>query len=133
MHCCFTSIKYSSTGSLNILIDYEMIVYLLAVCTIVLVFSERAYGLQLQTQKSQQKLSWTTLQMSQRSSISIGTRGSPLALAQAHETRNLLAKLFPELAAPDAVKIVPLMTTVRGFNWTVRCLPRLMCVSVLFY
>ncbi|WP_119680385.1 hydroxymethylbilane synthase [Indioceanicola profundi] len=43
--------------------------------------------------------------------LRIGTRGSPLALAQAHETRDRLAKAWPELAAPDAIAIVVIQTT----------------------
>ncbi len=44
-------------------------------------------------------------------SIKIGTRASPLALAQAHETRDLLAATYPSLADPDAIEIVALTTT----------------------
>lgn len=43
--------------------------------------------------------------------IRIGTRGSPLALAQAHETRERLAKAWPDLAEPGAVEIVVIKTT----------------------
>lgn len=43
--------------------------------------------------------------------LKIGTRGSPLALAQAHWTRNLLAAAHPELSAPDAVEIIVIKTT----------------------
>ncbi len=43
--------------------------------------------------------------------IKIGTRGSPLALAQAYETRSLLIAAFPELGAGDALEIVALTTT----------------------
>ena len=43
--------------------------------------------------------------------LRIGTRGSPLALAQAHEVRGRLAAAFPALAAPDAVEIVVIRTT----------------------
>ena len=43
--------------------------------------------------------------------VRIGTRGSPLALAQAHELRDRLAAAHPELAAPDAVAIVVIRTT----------------------
>jgi len=43
--------------------------------------------------------------------LRIGTRGSPLALAQAHEVRARLAAAFPELAAPDAVAITVIRTT----------------------
>lgn len=42
--------------------------------------------------------------------ITIGTRGSPLALAQAYETKRLLGIHFPELAPEGAVKIQKIMT-----------------------
>ena len=41
----------------------------------------------------------------------IGTRGSPLALAQAYETRDNLIKAFPEMAAEGAIEIVAIKTT----------------------
>jgi len=41
----------------------------------------------------------------------IGTRGSPLALAQAYETREKLIQVFPELAADGAVEVVVIKTT----------------------
>ncbi len=43
--------------------------------------------------------------------LRIGTRGSPLALAQAHETRDRLAAAHSELAAPGAIEIVIIKTT----------------------
>lgn len=43
--------------------------------------------------------------------LRIGTRGSPLALAQAHETRDRLAAAWPDLAEPGAVEIVVIKTT----------------------
>jgi hydroxymethylbilane synthase len=43
--------------------------------------------------------------------LRIGTRGSPLALAQAHEVRARLADAFPELAAAEAVQIIVINTT----------------------
>lgn len=43
--------------------------------------------------------------------LRIGTRRSPLALAQAREVRARLADAHPALAAPDAIEIVPLQTT----------------------
>jgi hydroxymethylbilane synthase len=43
--------------------------------------------------------------------IRIGTRGSPLALVQAELTRTWLAQAWPELAAPDAIAIVPIRTS----------------------
>ncbi len=43
--------------------------------------------------------------------LRIGTRGSPLALAQAHETRARLSAAHPDLAAPDAIEICVIKTT----------------------
>ncbi|HET8727715.1 MAG TPA: hydroxymethylbilane synthase, partial [Alphaproteobacteria bacterium] len=43
--------------------------------------------------------------------LRIGTRGSPLALAQARETRERLASAHPDLAQADAVEIVVIKTT----------------------
>ena len=43
--------------------------------------------------------------------LRIGTRGSPLALAQAEEVRARLAAAFAELAAPDAIAIMVIRTT----------------------
>jgi hypothetical protein len=45
--------------------------------------------------------------------VTIGTRGSPLALAQAYETKRLLGLHFPELAVDGAVEIKKIMTKVR--------------------
>jgi len=44
-------------------------------------------------------------------SLNIGTRGSPLALAQAHEIRDRLIAAFPELANAGAIEIVVIKTT----------------------
>lgn len=44
--------------------------------------------------------------------VRIGTRGSPLALAQAYETKRLLAEKFPELAVEGAIEIKKIMTQV---------------------
>jgi len=41
----------------------------------------------------------------------IGTRGSPLAMAQAYMTRDLLEKTYPELAEEGALEIVIIKTT----------------------
>jgi len=41
----------------------------------------------------------------------IGTRGSPLAMAQAYMTRDLLKKNFPELAVDGALEIIIIKTT----------------------
>jgi len=43
--------------------------------------------------------------------LRIGTRGSPLALAQAHETRDRLAAAHPDLAESGACEIVVIKTT----------------------
>ncbi|KAK8475109.1 hypothetical protein V6N13_102579 [Hibiscus sabdariffa] len=43
--------------------------------------------------------------------LRIGTRGSPLALAQAHETRDKLMASHPELAEEGAIEIVVIKTT----------------------
>lgn len=43
--------------------------------------------------------------------LRLGTRGSPLALAQAYEVRDRLAKAWPEMAKEDAVEIVVIKTT----------------------
>lgn len=42
--------------------------------------------------------------------LRIGTRGSPLALAQAYETKRLLSTKFPELSEPGAIEIKKIMT-----------------------
>ncbi len=49
--------------------------------------------------------------MSETPRLRLGTRGSPLALAQANEVRARLASADPELAAEDAVEIVVITTT----------------------
>lgn len=43
--------------------------------------------------------------------LRIGTRGSPLALAQAHETRDRLQAAHPALRHPEAVELVVIKTT----------------------
>ena len=43
--------------------------------------------------------------------LRIGTRGSPLALAQTHETRDRLAAAWPDLAADGAIEIEVIKTT----------------------
>jgi len=48
---------------------------------------------------------------SNRTGLRIGTRGSPLALAQAHETRERLIAAHPALAAPGAIEIRVIKTT----------------------
>ena len=48
--------------------------------------------------------------------LRIGTRGSPLALAQAHETRDRLAAANDAFAAPDAIEIVVIQTSGDKFQ-----------------
>ncbi|CAD7703324.1 unnamed protein product [Ostreobium quekettii] len=43
--------------------------------------------------------------------VRIGTRGSPLAMAQAYMTRDLLKEAFPELSEENALEIVIIKTT----------------------
>jgi hydroxymethylbilane synthase len=43
--------------------------------------------------------------------IKLGTRGSPLALAQAHEVRDLLIVKYPELATHGLIEIIEIKTT----------------------
>ena len=43
--------------------------------------------------------------------LRLGTRGSKLALIQAHETQARLGRAHAPLSAPDAVEIVPITTT----------------------
>lgn len=47
----------------------------------------------------------------QTKTLNIGTRGSPLALAQAYLTRSLLQSAFPELKEPGALDIKIIKTT----------------------
>lgn len=49
--------------------------------------------------------------MTTRPLLRIGTRRSPLALAQTYEVRERLAAAHPDLAAPGAVEIVEMITT----------------------
>ena len=49
--------------------------------------------------------------MSNQASLRIGTRGSPLALAQADETRARLIAAHPQLAAPGGIEICVIKTT----------------------
>jgi hydroxymethylbilane synthase len=43
--------------------------------------------------------------------VRIGTRGSPLALAQAYQTRDRLKEAFPELEEEGAIDICIIKTT----------------------
>ncbi|HCK20153.1 MAG TPA: hydroxymethylbilane synthase, partial [Thalassospira sp.] len=49
--------------------------------------------------------------MTDTAKLRIGTRGSPLALAQAHEVRDKLASAHPELAEEGAIAITVITTT----------------------
>jgi len=61
-----------------------------------------------QQQQQQQRAATADISMA----LKLGTRGSPLALAQAYETKKRLAEAFPEeLGADDAVEIKVIKTT----------------------
>jgi porphobilinogen deaminase len=53
--------------------------------------------------------------------LRIGTRGSPLALYQARETKKLLGEAFEELKADEAVEIIVKKTTGDMILDKVRC------------
>lgn len=55
---------------------------------------------------------FSKFKLSMSAVVRIGTRGSPLALAQAYETKRLLGLHFPELAEEGAVEIQKIMTKV---------------------
>lgn len=54
---------------------------------------------------------WVMIMQTTKPALRIGTRGSPLALAQAHETRDRLIAAHPDLAAPGAIEIVVIKTS----------------------
>jgi hydroxymethylbilane synthase len=56
-------------------------------------------------------ISYNNQAMTDRPIIAIGTRGSPLALAQTHETRDRLAAAWPDLACDGAIAIQVINTT----------------------
>merc|ERR1719393_963899 len=63
-------------------------------------------------QPQQQHASRTSTVLMADAFVKLGTRGSPLALAQAYETKRRLAEAFPdELGADDAVEIKVIKTT----------------------
>ncbi len=64
----------------------------------------------------------TTSLKAGNAAVTIGTRGSPLALAQAHETKKLLEKHFPELAVEGAIEIQKIMTKVWFVGESILCI-----------
>ena len=58
-----------------------------------------------------QSLMATSRSDGNQASLRIGTRGSPLALAQADETRARLIAAHPHLAAPGSIEICVIKTT----------------------
>lgn len=50
-------------------------------------------------------------QVTEQATVRIGTRGSPLALAQAYQTRDRLKEAFPDLREEGAIDIVIIKTT----------------------
>jgi hypothetical protein len=55
--------------------------------------------------------------------VRIGTRGSPLALAQAYQTRDRLKEAFPELEEEGAIDICIIKTTGTRTRKLCTCLP----------
>jgi hydroxymethylbilane synthase len=66
-----------------------------------------AYGFH---QGATRQMASTRLSMAGDAVITIGTRGSPLALAQAYLTKQLLEDKYPELKKEGAVEIAKIMT-----------------------
>jgi hydroxymethylbilane synthase len=64
------------------------------------------------------RASASSLRMAGDAVVTIGTRGSPLALAQAYETRRLLSENFPELAKEGAVAIQVSTATPTPISYT---------------
>ena len=73
-------------------------------------------GLSFRGLQQRTYISHCRIQMSTSPLVTIGTRGSPLALAQAYETKRLLGVHFPELATDGAVEIKKIMTKVGTSN-----------------
>eukprot|EP00877_Chromochloris_zofingiensis_P013876 jgi/Chrzof1/8742/Cz03g22200.t1_PBGD1[v5.2] len=71
-------------------------------------FRQRAVVLRSHTRKAFTVYAATVVE---QKTVKIGTRGSPLALAQAYLTRDLLKSGFPELAEEGALEIVIIKTT----------------------
>jgi hydroxymethylbilane synthase len=76
---------------------------------IALIVCARAFIL---TSHHSSRASKSRLNMAGNAIVTIGTRGSPLALAQAYETKRLLGVHFPELRPEGAVEIQKIMTKV---------------------
>ena len=76
-----------------------------------LIGASSAYNVGVPAQQRGSSTRASALSMAE-SIVKLGTRGSPLALAQAYETKRRLAEAFPdELAADDAVEIKVIKTT----------------------
>jgi hypothetical protein len=59
-----------------------------------------------------QRRFYLQMSSSEQPRVRLGTRASPLALAQAFETKRLLANHFPELRSDEAVEILKIITKV---------------------
>src|SRR6185503_15750982 len=77
------------------------------------IMAKRSYGARLHSggPAFMQSLMATSRSDGNQASLRIGTRGSPLALAQADETRARLIAAHPHLAAPGAIEICVIKTT----------------------
>ena len=96
-------LKSSSTGFFHASSRYKMYTCVL----IVLVFAVCGNAF---THGGAGRSVMSRLSMAGDAIVTIGTRGSPLALAQAYETKRLLGLKFPELAVEGAVDIAKIMT-----------------------
>jgi len=81
-----------------------------ALCVLLAGSASAAFVGQAGTARVQQRQGAVSVAMSE-AVLKLGTRGSPLALAQAYETKRRLAAAFPELVADDAVEIKVIKTT----------------------
>jgi hypothetical protein len=83
---------------------------IVTLCVILLTYFNNAAA--FVNNKANMPLKYNLRMSSEAPIITIGTRGSPLALAQAYETKRLLGVHFPELRPDGAVEIKKIMTKV---------------------
>lgn len=75
----------------------------------------------------------TSISMVGDAIVTIGTRGSPLALAQAYETKRLLGLHFPELAVEGAVEVKKIMTKVGKRLYIDICIYRCLYINSIIH
>jgi hypothetical protein len=81
--------------------------------SIVIVFGLLSSGFSFSQKGVQRSGKPSSTMLAAQPLLTIGTRGSPLALAQAYETKRLLGLHFSELATDGAIEIQKIMTKVR--------------------